>query len=148
ISACRRRRRTRSRIGSQEETPMDRKGPISIARRAAAVALGMAMLGAGLLAAGGDAVPQAPKPGKIAVIVPLSGAWARQGQLVKMGAETAVAEINAGGGIKALGGAKLELVSLDAGDSAEKAKNAAQRLVAQEPEVVGGMGAWLSSFTL
>ena len=85
---------------------------------------------------------------KIGVIVPLSGAWARQGQLVKMGAETAIAEINAGGGIKALGGAKLELVALDAGDSPEKAKNAAQRLVAQEPEVVGGMGAWLSSFTL
>jgi branched-chain amino acid transport system substrate-binding protein len=85
---------------------------------------------------------------KIAVIVPLSGAWARQGQLVKMGAETAVAEINAAGGIKALGGARLELVALDAGDSPEKAKNAAQRLVAQEPDVVGGMGAWLSSFTL
>jgi branched-chain amino acid transport system substrate-binding protein len=65
-----------------------------------------------------------------------------------MGAETAVAEINAAGGIKALGGAKLELVTLDAGDSAEKAKNAAQRLVAQEPDVVGGMGAWLSTFTL
>lgn len=85
---------------------------------------------------------------KIAVIVPLSGAWARQGQLVKMGAETAVAEINQLGGIKALGGAKLELVSADAGDSAEKAKNAAQRLVAQEADVIGGMGAWLSSFTL
>ncbi|MBI3967216.1 MAG: ABC transporter substrate-binding protein, partial [Chloroflexi bacterium] len=30
----------------------------------------------------------------------------------------------------------------------EKAKNAAQRLVAQEKDLVGGMGAWLSSFTL
>ena len=47
-----------------------------------------------------------------------------------------------------MGGAKLELVAIDAGDSAEKAKNAAQRLVAQEPDVVGGMGAWLSTFTL
>ena len=88
------------------------------------------------------------KPVKIAVIVPLSGPWARQGTLVKFGAETAVAEINEAGGIKALGGAKLELVAIDAGDTAEKAKNAAQRLVAQEPDVVGGMGAWLSSFTL
>jgi branched-chain amino acid transport system substrate-binding protein len=88
------------------------------------------------------------KPVKIAIIVPLSGPWARQGSLVKFGAETAVAEINAGGGIKAMGGAKLELVAIDAGDSAEKAKNAAQRLIAQEPEVVGGMGAWLSTFTL
>ena len=89
-----------------------------------------------------------PKNVKIAVIAPLSGPWARQGTLVKFGAETAVAEINAAGGIKSMGGAKLELVAIDAGDSAEKAKNAAQRLVAQEPDVVGGMGAWLSTFTL
>jgi branched-chain amino acid transport system substrate-binding protein len=89
-----------------------------------------------------------PKPVKIAVIAPLSGPWARQGTLVKWGAETAVNEINSSGGIKSMGGAKLELVPIDAGDSAEKAKNAAQRLVAQEPDVVGGMGAWLSTFTL
>jgi branched-chain amino acid transport system substrate-binding protein len=113
-----------------------------------AAALGLGTVGAASLVVGGRAVAQQPKPVKIGVIVPLSGAWARQGQLVKMGAETAVAEINAEGGIKALGGAKLELVSLDAGDTPEKAKNAAQRLIAQEPEVVGGMGSWLSSFTL
>jgi branched-chain amino acid transport system substrate-binding protein len=112
------------------------------------VALAMSMLGAASLAASGTAVAQQPKAVKIGVIVPLSGAWARQGQLVKMGAETAVSEINAAGGIRALGGAKLELVALDAGDTPEKAKNAAQRLIAQEPDVVGGMGAWLSSFTL
>jgi branched-chain amino acid transport system substrate-binding protein len=88
------------------------------------------------------------KPVKVAVIVPLSGPWARQGTLVKWGAETAVNEINATGGIKAMGGAKLELVQIDAGDSAEKAKNAAQRLVAQEPDVIGGTGSWLSTFTL
>ena len=88
------------------------------------------------------------KPVKIAVIAPLSGPWARQGTLIKWGAETAANEINAGGGIKSMGGAKIELVLIDAGDSAEKAKNAAQRLIAQEPDVVGGMGAWLSTFTL
>jgi branched-chain amino acid transport system substrate-binding protein len=127
---------------------MHRQGSIPFARRLAAAALGAATLGAASLMASGSAVAQQAKPVKIGVIVPLSGAWARQGQLVKMGAETAVAEINAAGGIKALGGAKLELVILDAGDSPEKAKNAAQRLVASEPDVVGGMGSWLSSFTL
>jgi branched-chain amino acid transport system substrate-binding protein len=30
----------------------------------------------------------------------------------------------------------------------EKAKNTAQRMVAQEPDLVGASGAWLSSFTL
>jgi branched-chain amino acid transport system substrate-binding protein len=127
---------------------MDRQRVNSITRRALATALGLSMLSAGALMVSGSAVAQQPKAVKIAVVVPLSGAWARQGQLVKMGAETAAAEINAAGGVKALGGAKIELVTLDAGDSPEKAKNAAQRLVAQEPEVVGGMGAWLSSFTL
>ncbi len=36
----------------------------------------------------------------------------------------------------------------DTGDSAEKAKDAAQRMVAQEPDLVGGFGCWLSTFTL
>jgi branched-chain amino acid transport system substrate-binding protein len=60
----------------------------------------------------------------------------------------AVDDINAAGGIKALDGAKVRLVQYDAGDSAEKAKNAAQRMVAQEPDISGGFGAWLSTFTL
>jgi branched-chain amino acid transport system substrate-binding protein len=89
-----------------------------------------------------------PKEIKVAVIAPISGPWARQGQLIQMGAQMAVDEINEKGGIKSLGGAKLRLVVADAGDSAEKAKNAAQRLVAQEPDLVGGTGAWLSTFTL
>jgi branched-chain amino acid transport system substrate-binding protein len=85
---------------------------------------------------------------KIALIVPLSGPWARQGELERMGAQLAIEHINNAGGIKALGGAKMKLVVSDAGDNAEKAKNAAQRILAQEPELVGGLGAWLSSFTL
>jgi len=85
---------------------------------------------------------------KVAIIAPLSGPWARQGQLMQMGAEMAVDEINEKGGIKALGGAKLKLILADAGDTAEKAKNAAERLLSQEPDLVGATGSWLSSFTL
>jgi branched-chain amino acid transport system substrate-binding protein len=118
----------------------------SLSRRSAVIAASAVALAA--ICSAPVAVQAQQKNVKIAVIVPLSGPWARQGTLVKYGAETAVNEINAAGGIKALGGAKLELVAIDAGDSAEKAKNAAQRLVAQEPDVVGGMGAWLSTFTL
>jgi branched-chain amino acid transport system substrate-binding protein len=105
-----------------------------------------------VLAAVGLSVPlpsvAQTKDVKVAVIAPLSGPWARQGQLMQMGAEMAIDEINEKGGIKALGGAKLKLILADAGDSAEKAKNAAQRILAQEPDLVGGTGAWLSSFTL
>src|SRR3954447_437071 len=85
---------------------------------------------------------------KVAVIAPFSGPWARQGDLMLKGAQMAVDDINKGGGIKALAGAKIKLVVIDAGDNIEKAKNAAQRMVAQESDVVGCTGAWLSSFTL
>ena len=84
---------------------------------------------------------------KIALVVPLSGRWARQGQLKKMGAEMAVDEINGQGGIKALGGAKIVLREADAGDSVEKAVSAAQRVLTRE-KISAGIGAWLSSFTL
>ena len=85
---------------------------------------------------------------KMAMIAPLSGPWARQGQLLRQGADMAIDEINQSGGIKSLGGAKFELVVADAGDSTEKAKNAAQRLLAEQPDLIGGFGSWLSSFTL
>ena len=84
---------------------------------------------------------------KIALVAPLSGRWARQGQLKKMGAEMAIDEINSQGGIKALGGAKLVLREADAGDSVEKAVSAAQRVLTRE-KISAGIGSWLSSFTL
>lgn len=100
----------------------------------------------------GLAVPSAqaqqPKEVKVGLIVPLSGLYARPGAVMRMGAEMAVERINAEGGIKALGGAKLKLVVLDSGDSTEKAKNAAQRMVAEEPDMIAATGAYLSSFTL
>jgi branched-chain amino acid transport system substrate-binding protein len=89
-----------------------------------------------------------PTPVTFAMISPLSGPWAREGELQRGGAEMAIDDINAAGGIKALGGAKVRLVQYDAGDTAEKAKNAAQRMIAQEPELSGGFGAWLPTFTL
>ena len=85
---------------------------------------------------------------KVALIVPLSGPWARSGEVELLGAKMAIEDINAAGGIKALGGAKMQLVVADAGDSIEKSKSAAQRLLAQEPDLIGGTGAFLSSFTL
>lgn len=85
---------------------------------------------------------------KVGLIVPLSGPWARQGQVMRMGAELAIRHINEQGGISAVAGAPLELVVFDAGDSVERAKNAAQRMVAEEPDLVGATGSYLSSFTL
>ena len=116
----------------------------STIRRRDALALGLAT-GAASLAR--PARAQA-KEVKIAMLVPLSGPWAREGVLERMGAELAIEEINAAGGIKSLGGAKLKLLAYDTGETSETAKNAAQRMLAQEPDLVGGFGCWLSSFTL
>jgi branched-chain amino acid transport system substrate-binding protein len=85
---------------------------------------------------------------QVGLLVPLSGLYARPGAVMRMGAEMAVEDVNAAGGIKALGGAKLELVVLDCGDTTEKAKNAAQRMVAEYPNLVAASGSYLSSFTL
>jgi branched-chain amino acid transport system substrate-binding protein len=113
-------------------------------RRPIALVAALAFAWPALLA---PAVAAAADDVRIALVAPLSGRWARQGQLKKMGAEMAIAEINSQGGIKALGGAKLVLREADAGDSVEKAVSAAQRVLARD-KISAGIGAWLSSFTL
>ncbi len=80
-------------------------------------------------------VREAPSEVKIAMLVPLSGPWARQGILEQMGARMAIDDINSAGGIKSMGGAKLKLVEYDTQDSAEKAKDGAQRMLAAEPDL-------------
>ena len=121
-----------------QESTRNRRG-FALASMATAMALAFT---------GSAALAQAPKDVKVAVVVPLSGPWARNGELHVKGAQAAVDDINAAGGVKALGGAKLQLVTVDAGESVEKARAAAQRLMADEPDLVGATGAFLSSFTL
>jgi branched-chain amino acid transport system substrate-binding protein len=111
---------------------------------ALSIALALALVAPALVA---PRLAPAAEDLKIALVAPLSGRWARQGQLKKMGAEMAIAEINAQGGIKSLGGAKIVLREADAGDSVEKAVSAAQRALSRE-KISAGIGAWLSSFTL
>lgn len=107
----------------------------------------LAMTGAAALA-GTARAAAAPKEVEIALLVPLSGPWAEQGILERAGAEMAVDDVNKAGGIKSLGGAKLKLLIFDTGSTVETAKDAAQRMIAQHPHLVGGMGCWLSTFTL
>lgn len=102
------------------------------------------------LAAAGLATPAGAQTRevKVALVAPISGAQARAGELMRTGARLAIEDINAAGGIRALGGATMGLVVEDAGNTVETAKNAAQRLVADQPDVVAGTGAWNSSLTL
>lgn len=115
-------------------------------RRVAATAAAIALAWA--VPHGATWAQAAPAEVKVAVVVPLSGPWARNGELHVKGAQMAVEDINAAGGIKALGGAKLKLITVDSGDSVEKARSATQRLLADTPDLVGATGAFVSSFTL
>ena len=76
---------------------------------------------------------------KVGVLHPVSGALSYSGQQGRIGAQMAIEEINAAGGIKALGGAKIEAVLGDAqstpdGGNAEVEKMNSAGVVA----VVGG----------
>lgn len=111
--------------------------------RITAVSTAVLTVGGATIAAAQDA-----EPVQIGLIAPTSGIYARPGEVMKMGAELGVEDVNAAGGIQCLGGAPLELVVIDSGDSVEKAANAAQRMVADYPDLVGATGSYLSSFTL
>ena len=119
---------------------------MAVRRIICALALAAVLSAGSLFAAAAPAAAQTEV--KVGLIAPMSGPWARQGDLMLKGANLAIDDINKAGGIKSMGGAKLKLLVFDAGDSVEKAKNAAQRMVAQEPDLIGATGAWLSSFTL
>src|SRR5215468_9205067 len=83
----------------------------------------------------------------IGVVVPLSGANAQFGVNSRNGIELVADEINAAGGIKALGGAKINLVVADATSNPTTAPTVAQRLIAQN-ELAAVLGAFASSLTL
>jgi branched-chain amino acid transport system substrate-binding protein len=83
----------------------------------------------------------------IGVIEPLSGANAQFGINSLNGIEFVADEVNALGGIKALGGAKINLVVSDATSNPTRASTAAQRLIS-ENELTAMIGAFASSLTL
>jgi branched-chain amino acid transport system substrate-binding protein len=75
---------------------------------------------------------------------PQSGAFSFQGKASLAGAQAAVGDINAAGGIESLNGAKLKLDSVDVGDTPEKATSAVNRFLTQNDDVAAVVGSWLS----
>src|SRR5262249_45582727 len=117
-------------------------GSVGVTRRRLlqASALGAAAAAAGtgaaaaLLRAQGAAV-------KLGVLHPVSGALSYSGQQGRLGATLAIEEVNAGGGIKALGGAKLEAVLGDAQSTPEGGNAEVEKMnSAGVAAVVGGYG--------
>jgi branched-chain amino acid transport system substrate-binding protein len=83
---------------------------------------------------------------KIGNIEPLSGPSASVGQQGKAARDMAVEEINAAGGIKSLGGAKIEMIYSDSESKPEKAVAEAERLINTE-KINILTGCWNSSVT-
>jgi branched-chain amino acid transport system substrate-binding protein len=83
------------------------------------------------LAFGGAAESYA-KDVKVGVLVPRTGRYADTGISLIRGIEMVVKDINAKGGVKSLGGAKIDLVIADDGSEATKASLEARRLMSEE----------------
>lgn len=71
-------------------------------------------------------------PLKVGVLLPLSGRYASAGQSNKRGIDLVIDAVNKAGGIKALGGAKLELVVADDASEQVTASQEARRLINQD----------------
>jgi branched-chain amino acid transport system substrate-binding protein len=89
----------------------------------------------------------APEEIKIGVVFPLSGAPARNGNLMVQGIKAAFGWVNDNGGIKSLKGAKLVPVIADTGASVEGVASATER-VCRDPDIRLVLGSWASSFTM
>ena len=93
--------------------------------------------------------PKGPAPVKevkIGVILPLSGKLAETGADLKRGVEFAIDQINSGGGIKNLGGAKLVVAWGDSAGDPSTGAAEAERLITEE-KVVAILGSYQSSVT-
>ncbi len=88
----------------------------------------------------------ADKVVRVGNIIPLSGPSASVGQQGKNAREMAVEEINAAGGIKSLGGAKLEMLYADSESKPEKGVAEAERFINTE-KVHILTGCWNSAVT-
>src|SRR5512134_168425 len=107
------------------------RSQVSLNRReflkgAAALGVGAGLAGHPLVRAEAGAVKEV----SIGVLYPTSGAQARFGQMCVNAVRLAVDEVNAAGGIKSLGGAKLNPVLADIQSDAGVTRNQAERLMA------------------
>lgn len=106
-----------------------------------------AALAAGAGALGFPAIVRAQSgPIKVGVLHPVTGFLAYSGNLSRLGARIAIDEINAAGGIKALGGAKIETVLGDAQSKPEVGVAEVEKM--NQAGVSAIVGAYASSICL
>ena len=109
---------------------------MTLTRRAALQ--GSAAAAATLVAAPSVLRAQAPAI-KLGILQPVTGAVAQDGQQGKIGAEAAIKAINDAGGIKSMGGAKIEMVFGDARSTPEGGTQEVEKMQADGVcAIVGG----------
>src|SRR2546426_3146184 len=79
-----------------------------------------------------------PATFKLAVIHPVTGPLAEPGQACRLGAQMAADAINASGGIKSLGGMKLELLVGDTQSKPDVGRTEAERVIGQGAQMLMG----------
>ena len=75
---------------------------------------------------------------KVGAVFPVTGPLAEVGQDCRAGAQLAVDTINAAGGIKGMGGARLELITGDSQTRPDVARSEAERLITGGAQVLTG----------
>ncbi len=114
-----------------------------IAMLAMSVAAGVAACGSSGDSGGGGGASEI----KIGTLYPVSGDLAKLGDQCLSGVKLAVEEINAAGGIKSMGGAKITLVEADSQGKPDVAISEVERLV-QQDNVAAILGTYQSSVAL
>jgi len=94
-----------------------------------------------------DAAAAAAKEVNIGVLYPTSGSQARFGQMCVNATRLAVEDVNNAGGIKSLGGAKLNPILADIQSDAGVTRNQAERLMATG-NLTAATGSYVSTYTL
>lgn len=79
-----------------------------------------------------------PRTVKVGMPSPVTGPMADVGQDSRLGAQLAVEAVNAAGGIKSLGGARVELLTADTETKADVARAEAERLINAGAQVLTG----------
>jgi len=118
---------------------MTRQNRRQFLRQSAALSAGAAL--------GFPAISRAQSgPVKIGVLHPVTGFLAYSGNLCRLGAQIAIDEINSGGGIKSLGGARLQAILGDAQSKPEVGVSEVEKM--NEQGVSAIVGAYASAICL
>jgi ABC-type branched-subunit amino acid transport system substrate-binding protein len=127
-----------SSMSEQDTTQPGRQRREFVKRSAALAAAGIAGFPAFVRAQSG--------PVKVGILHPVTGALAYSGGLSRLGAQIAIDEINAAGGIKSLGGAKIEALLGDAQSNPAAGTSEVEKM--NEQGVSAIVGAYASAICL